>query len=63
MDALLDRSKTFDVDADGYGRGEGCVAFVLQASGMAPAAAAPPLAVLQGKASLDHFILSICFTT
>jgi acyl transferase domain-containing protein len=41
------RCKTFDVSADGYGRGEGCVVTVLERR---PPGAAPALAVLAGSA-------------
>ena len=43
------RSKTFDAAADGYGRGEGCIVFVLRRSAGCDASS-EPLAVLHGTA-------------
>jgi len=43
------RSKTFDAAADGYGRGEGCVVFVLRRSADR-VASSEPLAVMHGTA-------------
>jgi acyl transferase domain-containing protein len=44
------RCKAFDAAADGYGRGEGFAAAVIEPAGGAGAAAAAPLAVLAGSA-------------
>ncbi|GLY91997.1 type I polyketide synthase [Actinoallomurus iriomotensis] len=44
------RSKTFAADADGFGRGEGCVVVVLQRLSDALAAGAPIHAVIRGSA-------------
>lgn len=47
--SLNGRSKTFDASADGYGRGEACIAMVLQRAGDVVAAGGNLHALLHGK--------------
>lgn len=44
------RSKTFDASADGYGRGEAVIAWVLRLPGSSGSGAGPVLALLHGSA-------------
>ena len=52
MQALspVGRCRTFDAAADGYGRGEGCVALVLQSGGEGVREGGPAFAVMRGSA-------------
>ncbi len=61
--SLNGRSKTFDASADGYGRGEACVAMVLQKAGDVVEGHAPIEALLHGTFFLSSFLLIINYLT
>ncbi len=52
MQALspVGRCKSFEASADGYGRGEGFNAIIMQAAGLRSGAGGPTLALIQGSA-------------
>jgi 3-oxoacyl-(acyl-carrier-protein) synthase/acyl carrier protein len=50
------RSKTFDASADGYGRGEACIAMVVRRAGEEGAGGEQSHAVLHGKSCCCHIV-------
>ena len=53
------RSKSLDAAADGYGRGEGCIAVIMRRPGQAVITNDSPLAMLRGT-EVPHLLLTSC---